>query len=189
MKTSIPHALAFARIIHRHQKRHGGEDYITHPIEVSKILESAGMPDEYLQIALLHDVLEDSHFPAEELRNIFGSFVAQGVQFLTKDSYPTKQERIQHYLEKLGKGTHWNESVYLVKMADVMHNLETLDCLSTQKQTVQIAEVQDWYLPFFYKNIYCVSPRYHLFCLQSIGKIRILCKEIDACIKSDSVVV
>ena len=110
-------AIQFATEKHKGQKRLDGQDYITHPILVSNSL----IDTQSKIVGMLHDILEDTDTTYEELTNIFGKHVAECVHILTK----SEDEPYSNYIDRIAKSN--NEMVKNVKIADLIHNLSTID--------------------------------------------------------------
>lgn len=156
----IQKAMLFAQKIHAGKLRSTGENFIEHPKAVMKILEPFDVPESFLEVALLHDVIEESGLSSESLSLLFDSFVAQCVEYLSKEDFPSYEERIEKYIKKLERGVCFSECVYLVKLIDVYHNLHTLYVFSEEKQQKQINEMYYYYIPFFHENFSHLSYKY-----------------------------
>ncbi len=132
----------FAKYGHRGQERDGGGRYFDHPREVSLILLNQGVLDhEVIITALLHDVMEDSFILTwQDLEYIFGSRICTLVKLVTKEPGLPKDQ----YFPRLLSGA---PEAWLVKMADRLHNLSTLDGCSREKQLKQIKETREKYFP------------------------------------------
>lgn len=173
--TSFQQACIFAQVIHEGKQRLTGEAFIEHPKAVMNILKNMDVPSEYLQVALLHDVLEESNLSQKELESFFGLFVSQCVSYLSKDFYITYEKRIEKYMEKLQKGVKFHECVYLVKLADVYHNMQTLHGFEAEKQRRQTEEVYRQYLPFFHDYFLYVQQKYRQPVRQILREITSMC--------------
>lgn len=127
---------------HRGQMRDGGERYFDHPREVSLILLRQGIFDhEALIVALLHDVMEDTFILTwEDVEFIFGSRVCSLLKLLTKERGLPKDQ----YLPRLLSGP---SEAWIIKLADRVHNLETLGGCTREKQLKQVKETYEKYLP------------------------------------------
>lgn len=135
-------ALDFASIAHINQKRASGESYITHPISVANTLVSWGMDIDSVITGLLHDTIEDTSVSAEEIEEKFGKNIADLVKGLTKISQVRAgMQDLSNYtvatkdnLSKLLIAVAQDIRVIIVKLADRLHNLETLQYLSRDRQ-------------------------------------------------------
>jgi len=123
--------------------RKSGEPYITHPVEVYKILKDEwGIKDEnYLIAALLHDVIEDTDVTPEEIKLRFGDQVLELVSGVTKLKSSTDRETLKKVLDK----SYINPGVALIKLADRLHNMRTLQFMKPEKQIAKSQETLDIY--------------------------------------------
>ncbi|MDD2215047.1 MAG: HD domain-containing protein, partial [Eubacteriales bacterium] len=115
-----------AEQVHEGQLRKSGEEYITHPLAVVKILADLGMDENTLVAGLLHDVVEDTPYTQEDLRNDFGEEVALLVDGVTKLGslvYESKEERQAENLRKMFLAMSKDIRVLIIKLADRLHNL------------------------------------------------------------------
>ena len=122
---------------HKDQRRKTGEPYIYHPIAVAKIVaEEIGLGATSIACALLHDVVEDSEYTSEDLEKIFGEKIARIVSGLTKISVMNHQNisvQSENY-RKLLLTLSEDFRVILIKIADRLHNMRTLESMSPPKQ-------------------------------------------------------
>ena len=133
----LEHAYAFAHAAHEGQFRRTGEPYIEHPIAVAGILAELGMDDPTLAAGLLHDVVEDCGVTFEEIASRFGMEVAQlvdGVTKLKRIDFSSKQEKQAENLRKLFLGMAGDVRVIIIKLADRLHNMRTLDPFPEQRR-------------------------------------------------------
>lgn len=147
-------AFEFARDRHKDQLRQCGAPYITHPLEVALILADMQMDVVGLQTALLHDVLEDTSTTVEELRQRFGEEVARcvdGVTKLSKLDLASPEERQAENLRKMFLAMVSDIRVILVKLADRLHNMRTLEGLSPERQQRIAQETVDIYAPIAHR--------------------------------------
>jgi GTP pyrophosphokinase/guanosine-3',5'-bis(diphosphate) 3'-pyrophosphohydrolase len=123
--------------------RKSGEPYITHPLEVYNILKNEwGIKDEnYLIAALLHDVIEDTDVTPEEIKSRFGSDVLELVSGVTKLKSSTDRETLKKVLDK----SYINPGVAVIKLADRLHNMRTLQFMKPEKQISKSQETLDIY--------------------------------------------
>jgi RelA/SpoT family (p)ppGpp synthetase len=139
-----------AKKAHEGQARRSGEPYIIHPLAVSSILADLKMDPDTLMAALLHDVIEDTETTREELADRFGNAVAdlvEGVSKLTQMEFKTREEAQAENFLKMTLAMSRDIRVILVKLADRLHNMRTLDALSTEKRHRIAKETLDIYAP------------------------------------------
>lgn len=141
----------FAAIAHEGQKRRSGEPYICHPIKVAEILAKEVRFDlPVLSAAVLHDVIEDTPTCKEEIVDVFGQEVADlvdGVSKLEKDKDISPQELQARTFAKLVHAMEADPRVVMIKFADRMHNMQTLDALRPDKRRRIAEETLDVYVP------------------------------------------
>lgn len=143
-------AFAFATKAHEGQKRSSGEDYIIHPINVSATLIKLRMDLDSIIAGLLHDVVEDCGIEPIQIQEEFNPAVAQIVVGLTKISkikFKTKEESQAENFRKMVVAMAKDIRVIIVKLADRMHNMRTLQYVSEQKQHKIAQETLDIYVP------------------------------------------
>jgi GTP diphosphokinase / guanosine-3',5'-bis(diphosphate) 3'-diphosphatase len=136
-------AYAFAQEKHEGQFRNTGEPYIEHPIAVSGILAELGMDDPTIAAGLLHDVPEDCDVSYEEMVRHFGAEVAQlvdGVTKLRKIDFNDKQEKQAENLRKLFLAMAGDVRVIIVKLADRLHNMRTIEGHKDPKKREEVAK-------------------------------------------------
>src|SRR3989344_2185690 len=127
----------FAKSRHEGQKRQSGEDYFIHPMKVTETMVRLKADTATICAALLHDVVEDTSVPIEEIRKLFGSEIAELVEGLTKIERVKFTNAIDYTAENIRKimlATTKDIRVMLIKLADRLHNMSTLRHLSPQKQ-------------------------------------------------------
>ena len=137
---------AFAYEAHKEQYRRSGEPYIIHPIAVATILaEELEMVDNTLIAAFLHDVVEDTPHTIEEIRDLFGDDVAKLVDAVTKRKKKKYQhsKQVDNYRQIL-ESVHYDVRALLIKLADRLHNMRTLDSMAAAKQ-MKIAGETDYF--------------------------------------------
>lgn len=146
----IHDAYLLAEQSHAPQIRQSGEPYIIHPVAVATTLAGLRMDAETIIAALLHDVIEDTPVEKEEIIEKFGSSVAElvdGVSKLTQMSFANKAEAQAHNFQKMILAMSKDLRVILVKLADRLHNMQTLDCVSSQKRKRVAKETIEIYTP------------------------------------------
>ena len=145
---------AFAEAAHHGQKRLSGEDFIEHPVAVATIVADLGMDLTTIQAALLHDVVEDTTLTLDEIRDEFGDQVATIVDGLTKLDAIKFRSREQEQAENVRKmiiAMAQDIRVLLIKLADRLHNMRTLDVFSRQKQEQKANETLEIYAPLAHR--------------------------------------
>ena len=147
----ITEAYLFARDAHEGQKRHSGEPYITHPLAVAEILTEVEADDKTIIAGLVHDVVEDTEHTIEEVEELFGHDVAvltEGVTKLGKVKGRTKSEQKMENIRKMILAMATDIRVIIVKLADRLHNMRTLQFHSSEVKRKEIAqETLDLYTP------------------------------------------
>lgn len=148
--TMLRKAYIFAEKAHRGQKRSSGEDYIIHPVNVAATLIRLHMDLDTIMAGLLHDVVEDCNVSPLEIEKEFNQGVADLVVGLTKISkikFKTKEESQIENFRKMVVAMAKDLRVIIVKLADRMHNMRTLQYVSDEKQKKIAQETLDIYVP------------------------------------------
>ena len=146
----IEHAYFFAKAAHRGQKRQSGEDYIVHPTGVAQILVELGMDTSSIEVALLHDVIEDTPVTDVEIQDEFGSEVlmlVQGVTKLNKLNFKTREEEQAENLRRMFLAMSNDIRVIIIKLADRLNNMRTLGFKDEASQKRIAQETLDIYAP------------------------------------------
>ncbi|WP_299677689.1 bifunctional (p)ppGpp synthetase/guanosine-3',5'-bis(diphosphate) 3'-pyrophosphohydrolase [uncultured Tenacibaculum sp.] len=154
-KKLIRKAFEVAVEAHSSQRRKSGEPYIFHPIAVAKIVAyEIGLGATSIAAALLHDVVEDTHYTVEDMEQLFGETVARIVSGLTKISrlkqdqdYSIQAENFRKMLLTL----HDDVRVILIKIADRLHNMQTMDAMPPHKQVKIASETLYIYAPLAHR--------------------------------------
>src|SRR6201996_1378253 len=144
----------FAAERHQNQKRKSGEPYITHPIAVASILLDMNMDLVCLQTGLLHDVVEDTSVKLEEIKERFGEDVARcvdGVTKLSKISLANREDRQAESIRKMLLAMTSDIRVIIVKLADRLHNMRTIDSLARERQERIAQETLEIYAPIAHR--------------------------------------
>ncbi len=150
----IKKAYDLAEKSHVNQKRRSGEPYIIHPLSVASTLLEMGMDSPSVAAGLLHDVVEDTDVTLEEIRKMFGTDVEKLIDGLTKISkieYSTREELQAENVRKMLMAMAEDIRVIIVKFADRMHNLSTLEYVSAQKQRDKSLECLEVYAPIAHR--------------------------------------
>ncbi|MBP7710278.1 MAG: bifunctional (p)ppGpp synthetase/guanosine-3',5'-bis(diphosphate) 3'-pyrophosphohydrolase [Rickettsiales bacterium] len=147
----IQKAYLFSKASHGNQKRHSGDPYFSHPLEVAQILIALKLDQSSIITALLHDVVEDTEVTLEEIEKDFGEEVARLVDGVTKlgkiESIPSS-ERVAENFRKLALAMSEDIRVLIVKLADRLHNMRTLFYMPSKEKKIKKAqESLDIYAP------------------------------------------
>ena len=143
-------AYDFAREAHRNQKRASGEPYFIHPCAVAEILVDLGLDAETIAAALLHDVIEDTSATEETVRENFGEEVLSlvaGVTKLDKIVFKSQEEEEAENFRKIFIAMAKDIRVIIIKLADRLHNMRSLNFLSKERQQRMARETLDIYTP------------------------------------------
>ncbi|MBE6028576.1 MAG: bifunctional (p)ppGpp synthetase/guanosine-3',5'-bis(diphosphate) 3'-pyrophosphohydrolase [Clostridiales bacterium] len=146
----IARAYDVADEMHRNQLRKSGEEYIIHPVAVAEILADLGMDQETIAAGLLHDVIEDTPYSLEDMEKEFGEEVAELVDGVTKLSalkFESKEERQAENLRKMFLAMSKDIRVLIIKLADRLHNLRTINYMTHEKIIEKCQETLDIYAP------------------------------------------
>lgn len=147
-------AYNFAEYAHQGQLRNSGEVYLVHPFNVAMILADLNMDGTSIIAGLLHDVLEDTSVDYETLSKEFGEEVANlvdGVTKLKKLKYKTKQESQAENLRKMVLAMAKDIRVIIIKLADRLHNMRTLEYMSEEKKKEKALETLEIYAPLAHR--------------------------------------
>lgn len=150
----IDSAYKFAKKAHSGQCRYSGEPYIMHPVAVAKILFELGMDYESLIAALLHDTVEDTETGLDNIRELFGPDVANlvdGVTKLGKVPLETKEARQAENIRKMFIAMSEDIRVVIIKLADRLHNMRTLEYMRDQKRRDKAQETLEIYAPIAHR--------------------------------------
>ena len=155
-KKLIRKAFNFAVDAHEHQRRISGEAYIFHPIAVAKIVAyEIGLDAISIAAALIHDVVEDnSNYSIQNIKKIFGKDIARIVDGLTKISNINKKGDISHQAENYRKmllTLNEDVRVIIIKIADRLHNMQTLSSMPAEKQIKKASETLYIYAPLAHR--------------------------------------
>ena len=139
---------------HEGQKRRSGEDYYIHPFNVAKLIISLGLDSESISAALLHDVVEDTEATYEDIKNEFGKNIAELVDGVTKIgrlNFSTKEQQQAESLRKMLIAMGKDIRVIIIKLADRLHNMRTIDAMPEQKQRDVSVETLEIYAPIAHR--------------------------------------
>ncbi len=147
-------AYSFAEAAHEGQYRNSGERFFVHPYNVAMILVELNMDTDTIIAGLLHDVLEDTDIGYERMEEEFGKEVAdlvEGVTKLKKLKYKTKQENQAENLRKMVVAMAKDIRVIIIKLADRLHNMRTLEYMSEEKKKEKALETLEIYAPLAHR--------------------------------------
>ncbi len=150
----IDRALRFSALAHRGQKRMSGEEFVSHSIAVATILIGQFLDTTSVAAALLHDVVEDADVRSEDIAREFGPEVAELVDGLTKIAHltfrSTAEEQVENY-RKLLLSIAKDARVIIIKLADRLHNMRTLEHLAPDKRARIAMETREIYAPLAHR--------------------------------------
>ena len=149
----VTRAYNFASKLHEGQYRQSGEPYISHPLAVTKILAEMKADADTLCAGLLHDVVEDTDVTVGEIKEIFNKDIAtlvDGVTKISKMNFSTKKEMKDANTRKIITGISKDVRIIIVKLADRLHNMRTLQFKNEFKQKENALETMEIFVPLAY---------------------------------------
>ena len=152
--TRIRSAYETAKAAHNGQKRKDGSPYVTHCVAAADIAADMGLDEDSIVAALLHDVIEDTSLTHEDIARQFGPSVAdivEGVSKLTRVQYTSKEDEQMENLRKMLLAMAKDIRVILIKIADRLHNMRTMDYQSPEKQRSKSLETMEIYAPIAHR--------------------------------------
>ncbi|MGE5433249.1 MAG: RelA/SpoT family protein, partial [Candidatus Doudnabacteria bacterium] len=150
----LARAFRFAADAHEGQQRRSGEAFIRHPWGAAMILAELRQDEQTIAAALLHDVVEDTETEIDEVRTEFGDEIAQlveGVTKLTRIHFQSREQAEAENYRKMIAAMVGDERVILIKLADRLHNMRTIEYLGTQKQLQKARETLEVYAPLAHR--------------------------------------
>ncbi len=150
----LERAYRFASEAHEHQQRRSGEDFILHPLGVASILAELRRRDTTIAAALVHDVVEDTDATIEQVREEFGDEIArlvEGVTKLTRIHFQSREQAQAENYRKMVMAMAQDPDVILIKLADRLHNMRTIEYLGKQKQLQKARETLEVYAPLAHR--------------------------------------
>ena len=150
----IEQAIAYAQDKHKEQKRKDGSPYIIHPMAVAEIVAEMGLDTDAVLGALLHDCIEDTDASYEDIAKRFGNVTAElveGVTKLTRANFSSTEERQMENLRKMFMAMSKDIRVVLIKIADRLHNMRTMQYQTPEKQISKCRETMDIYAPLAHR--------------------------------------
>ena len=163
-------AYDYAKKAHENQKRASGEDYFTHPCAVARILVDLGLDYATVAAAFLHDVIEDTPVSEGDIRNEFGEEILElvlGVTKLDKIEFNSLEEEQAENFRKIFVAMAKDIRVIIIKLADRLHNMRSLNFLSTERQQRMARETLEVYAPLAHR----------------LGISQVKCELEDLCLK------
>jgi len=150
----IDRAVEYAREKHKEQKRKDGSPYIIHPLAVAEIVAEMGLDVDAILGALLHDCIEDTDASFSEIAKLFGTTAAElveGVTKLTRANFSSTEEAQMENLRKMFMAMSKDIRVVLIKIADRLHNMRTMQYQTPEKQILKCRETMDIYAPLAHR--------------------------------------
>src|SRR5919108_6359007 len=150
----LTRAFTFAAVAHEGQQRRSGEDFIHHPWGAAKICAELRLDEQTIAAALLHDVVEDTAADIKAVRTEFGDEIAQlveGVTKLTRIQFQSREQAQAENYRKMVMAMAEDYRVLLIKLADRLHNMRTIEYLGKQKQLQKARETLEVYAPLAHR--------------------------------------
>ena len=150
----IDKAVEYANAKHQYQKRKDGSPYIIHPLAVAEIVAEIGLDMDAILASLLHDCIEDTDASHEDIEKLFGTTVAElveGVTKLTRTDFTTSEQAQMESLRKMFMAMSKDIRVVLIKIADRLHNMRTMQYQTPEKQVKKCRETMDIYAPLAHR--------------------------------------
>lgn len=147
-------AFELAARAHAGQKRKDGSPYVTHTVAAAEIITEMGLDEDSIVAALLHDTIEDTDITHEDIRKQFGPSVAdivEGVTKLTRVNYTSREDEQMENTRKMLLAMSKDIRVILIKLADRLHNMRTMDYQSPEKQRLKSLETMQIYAPIAHR--------------------------------------
>ena len=150
----VEQAIEYARYKHKDQKRKDGSPYIIHPLAVAEIVVEMGLDMDAVLGALLHDCIEDTDASFDDIAKKFGQTTAElveGVTKLTRANFSSTEEAQMENLRKMFMAMSKDIRVVLIKIADRLHNMRTMQYQTPAKQVIKCRETMDIYAPLAHR--------------------------------------
>ena len=147
-------AFECANVAHSGQKRREGSDYVTHTIAAAQICAEMGLDEDSIIAALLHDCIEDTPLTYQDIAKHFGTTVAdlvEGVTKLTRVQYTSKEDEQMENMRKMLMAMAKDIRVILIKIADRLHNMRTMQYQTREKQRTKSLETMEIYAPIAHR--------------------------------------
>lgn len=150
----VTRAFHYAAAAHAGQQRQSGSDFIEHPVGAARICAELRLDEQTIAAALLHDVVEDTETDIEDVRAEFGDEIArlvEGVTKLTRISFQSREQAEAENYRKMIVAMSEDVRVILIKLADRLHNMRTIEYLGKQKQIQKAKETLEVYAPLAHR--------------------------------------
>jgi GTP diphosphokinase / guanosine-3',5'-bis(diphosphate) 3'-diphosphatase len=150
----VTRAFRYAAAAHEGQQRRSGQPFIEHPVGVAKICAQLRLDEQTIAAALLHDVVEDTEVELDDVRAEFGDEVAklvEGVTKLTRIQFQSREQAEAENYRKMVVAMSEDVRVILIKLADRLHNMRTIEYLGKQKQIQKAKETLEVYAPLAHR--------------------------------------
>ena len=150
----IDRAVQYADAKHEYQKRKDGSPYIIHPLAVAEIVAEMGLDTDAVLGAILHDCIEDTDASHDDIATLFNPTVAElveGVTKLTRTDFTSQEEKQMENLRKMFMAMSKDIRVVLIKIADRLHNMRTMQYQTPKKQIIKCRETMDIYAPLAHR--------------------------------------
>ena len=150
----IDRAVEYAAAKHEYQKRKDGSPYIIHPLAVAQIVAEMGLDTDAVLGALLHDCIEDTDASFDDIAKQFGKVTAElveGVTKLTRANFSSTEQEQMENLRKMFMAMSRDIRVVLIKIADRLHNMRTMQYQTPAKQIIKCRETMDVYAPLAHR--------------------------------------
>ena len=150
----IERAVHYANSKHEYQKRKDGSPYIIHPLAVAEIVAEMGLDTDAVLGAILHDCIEDTDASHDDIATLFNPTVAElveGVTKLTRVDFTSQEEKQMENLRKMFMAMSKDIRVVLIKIADRLHNMRTMQYQTPKKQIIKCRETMDIYAPLAHR--------------------------------------
>ncbi|HJX48146.1 MAG TPA: bifunctional (p)ppGpp synthetase/guanosine-3',5'-bis(diphosphate) 3'-pyrophosphohydrolase [Gaiellaceae bacterium] len=150
----VTRAFRYAAAAHEGQQRQSGSDFIEHPVGAARICAELRLDEQTIAAALLHDVVEDTDTDIEDVRAAFGDEIArlvEGVTKLTRISFQSREQAEAENYRKMIVAMSEDVRVILIKLADRLHNMRTIEYLGKQKQIQKAKETLEVYAPLAHR--------------------------------------
>ena len=150
----IDRAVSYAQEKHKDQKRKDGSPYIIHPLAVAEVVAEMGLDTDAILGALLHDCIEDTDASHDEIAKLFGNTAAElveGVTKLTRANFSSTEQAQMENLRKMFMAMSKDIRVVLIKIADRLHNMRTMQYQTPAKQVLKCQETMDIYAPLAHR--------------------------------------
>ena len=169
---TVTKAYNYAKIMHEGQYRESGEEYINHPVEVAYILAEMHADADTLCAGLLHDTIEDTKATKEEIAHLFNPRVAtlvDGVTKMSKLNFSSKSDEVSANTRKIITGITTDVRIIIVKLADRLHNMRTIEYKTPFKQKENALETMEIYVPLaYYIGAYRIKSELEDICLKCL---------------------